>query len=200
MAKQKRAGRVPDHLRGKISLAVKPWNWLTKAQRLRKAANLLFISFEAEHEAYDKDHSYKTAIPDGSTIEMLIGFAVENLLKGLHATTRSNIENVKDLKELIIPGSRHELTPIAEALKEPPLSLKFSKEEYDILSVLEHVILWFGRYPSATSIDDLIPRDDNGFKKFYFTYPDDHFAALRLYDRLESALAERATKPPRGSN
>jgi hypothetical protein len=33
------------------------------------------------------------------------------------------------------------------------------------------------------------------FKKFYFTYPDDHFAALRLYDRLESALAERAPKP-----
>jgi hypothetical protein len=33
------------------------------------------------------------------------------------------------------------------------------------------------------------------FKKFYFTYPDEHFAALRLYDRLESTLAERAPKP-----
>ncbi len=196
MAKQNRAGKVPDHLRGEISLAVSPWNWLTKAQQLHRAANLLFINFEAEQEEYDKDPSYDAAIPDGSTVEMLIGFAVENLLKGLYVTTLSNVKDVKDLKELFIPGSRHELIPIAEALKEPPLSLFFSEEDQDILSVLEHVILWYGRYPSARNIDDTIPMGDGGlFKKFYFAYPDDHFAALRLYDRLESALAERALKP-----
>jgi hypothetical protein len=88
---------------------------------------LLFISFEAEKEEYDKDPSYDAAIPDGSTVEMLIGFAVENLLKSLYVTTRSNMENVKDLKALFIPGSRHDLISIAEVLKEPPLSLFFPK-------------------------------------------------------------------------
>jgi hypothetical protein len=61
------------------------------------AANLLFISFEAQQEEYDNDPSYDAAITDGSTVEMLIGFAVENLLKGLYVTTRNNVENVKDL-------------------------------------------------------------------------------------------------------
>lgn len=96
---------------------------------------------------------------------MLIGFAVESLLKGLYVTTRSNVQNIKDLGELFIPGSRHDLIAIAETLNEQPLSLSFSKEEHDILSVLEHVVLWYGRYPSARNIDHLIPMDDCGFFK-----------------------------------
>jgi len=99
------------------------------------------------------------------------------------------------LKQLSIPGNRHELSPIAEAIAKP-LGLTFSKDELDILSVLEHVILWFGRYPSARNIDDLTPMDATGtFKKFYFDYPNDHFSALGLYDRLEATLAGRALKP-----
>ncbi len=195
MAKQQRAGQVPDHLRSKISLAVSPWDWLNKARTLRKAANSLFIEFEADQAKYDENYSDDAAIPDGSTVEMLLGFAVENLLKGLYVTTVLSFTDIKDLKQLSIPGNRHELSPIAEAIAKP-LGLTFSKDELDILNVLEHVILWFGRYPSARNIDDLIPMDETGiFKKFYFNYPNDHYAALRLYDRLEETLEGRAPKP-----
>ena len=198
---KRRAGKIPDYLRSEISLRVSPWDWLTKARQLHRDANLLFAKFKVEQEEYDKALSYEAPIPDVSTVEMLIGFAVENLLKGLYVVNaKISVENVKELKTLRIPGSRHDLIPIAEALKDPPLSLGFSKDEQDILSALEHVVLWFGRYPSARDLDDLIPMDASGlFRKFSFTYPDDHFAALRLYDRLEAVLAGRAPKPrPKG--
>ncbi|MFZ3353177.1 MAG: hypothetical protein WA268_20195, partial [Xanthobacteraceae bacterium] len=101
-------------------------------------------------------------------------------------------EGVKDLSQLKLPGQRHELEPIADAIK-LKLQIEFSPGEVDLLHALEHVVLWYGRYPSARNIDGLIPAHETGyFKKFIFNYPDDHFATIRLYDRLETLLQKRA--------
>ncbi len=197
MPKPKRAGRVPDHFRGEISLRVAPWDWLSKARQLRRAADSLLIKFEEDHDRYHQEESYDAAIPDGTTVVMMLGFAVENLLKGLYVTTR-NTEKIKTLRQLEIPGTRHELLPLADELKKSPLSIDFSKGERDILSVLEHTILWSGRYPCAVDIDDLIPiGDDGAFRKFYFDYPKDYFLGVELYNRMEMLLACRAQEPPR---
>jgi hypothetical protein len=191
----KRAGKVPNHLRRRISLRVHPKDWLAKARQLRKAANLLFIDFENERaefaEEFEKEPDTDLPIPDDSVVTMLLGFAVENLLKGLYVSTLEHMEDVKDLSALNFPGQRHELEPIAHALK-PELQIEFSQEEVDLLHALEHVVLWYGRYPSARNIDDLIPAHETGyFKKFMFNYPDDHFASLKLYDRLETLLQRK---------
>ena len=71
---------------------------------------------------------------------MLLGFAVENLLKGLYVSTLEHMEDVKDLSALNFPGQRHELEPIAHALK-PELQIEFSQEEVDLLHALEHVAM-----------------------------------------------------------
>ncbi len=190
----KRAGKVPDHLRSKISLRVHPRDWLAKARQLKKAADLLFIKFDDEQvkfgEEFERDSS--ADLPDDGVVTMLLGLAVENLLKGLHVSALDTVENIKDLSELRFPGQRHELEPIAQALKDK-LPIEFSQDDFELLHVLEHVILWDGRYPSPRTIDDLIPTHETGlFKKFYFNYPDDHFAALKLYDRLEAILHKQA--------
>jgi hypothetical protein len=175
---------------------VRPRDWLAKARQLRKAADLLFIDFEDERgkfdEDFEEDPSIEKPFPDDSVVTMLLGFAVENLLKGLYVSTLEHAEGVKDLSELKFPGQRHELEPIAHAVK-PKLQIEFSREEVDLLHALEHVVLWYGRYPSARNIDDSIPTHvTGGFKKFTFNYPDDHFATLRLYDRLEAILHNQA--------
>jgi hypothetical protein len=193
---RKRAGKVPNHLRGKISLQVRPQDWLNKARQLKRAADLLFIKFEEERigfdEEFERDLSTKLPFPDDSVITMLLGFAVENLLKGLYVSTLKRVKGIKDLSELELPGQRHELEPIALAV-EPKLNIKFSQEQIHLLHALEHVVLWYGRYPSARNIDDLIPAHENGlFKKFMFNYPEDHFAALQLYQSLEAKLVVRA--------
>lgn len=82
----KPAGKVPDHLRSEISLRVHPQDWLAKARKLKKAADLLFRNFETEqvkfNEEFEKDCDADLPRPDDTVVTMLLGFAVENLLKG----------------------------------------------------------------------------------------------------------------------
>ena len=192
---RKRAGKVPDWLRPKIQLQVHPQHWLAKARELKKAADLLFEKFEIERIKYDeefeKDQDSTLPRPDDSVVNMLLGFAVENLLKGIYVSTLNNVDQIKDLSELNFPTRAHELELIANAVARK-LPLEFSRDEIELLQALEHMILWYGRYPSARNIDDLIPADETGwFKKFMFNYPNDHFATLKLYDRLETILCNR---------
>jgi hypothetical protein len=194
----KRAGKVPTWLRPKISLRVGPQDWLAKARQLKKAADLLFVEFENEQikhdEEFERDYDFGLPSPDDTAVNMLLGFAVENLLKGIYVTTLENVKDIKDLSDLKLPGGRHELEPIADALRSK-LKVEFSEHEIDLLHALEHMVLWAGRYPSARNIDDLIPADEmGGFKKFIFNYPDDHFATLELYERLETILRDRLMK------
>jgi hypothetical protein len=190
----KQTGRIPDHLREKISLGVSPDRWLAKARQLRKSSKLLFVEYEREHfdfdEKFERDPSITDGFPDDSVVVLLLGFAVENLLKGLFvAMTATVTGNVKSLKELEIPGAPHELEPVADAVGRL-LPMKFSDGERELLQVLEHYIRWWGRYPSATHIDNIFPTQDDGrFKKFMLHYPSDHFGIVALYDRLEGQLA-----------
>ncbi len=212
----KRASKAPDD----ISLQVHPQDWLAKARKLKKAADLLFINFETEQEKFDeefeKEHDFDLPRPDDTVVTMLLGFGVENLLKGLLVSTLEHVEGVKDLSELPAVLRRHELKPIACVVK-PELHIEFSQEELDLLDALTHVILWYGRYPSARNIDDLIPLywnplssptglapgdDAHGhyeFKKSSFDYPADYFATLKLYDRLETILQNQARNGPQPS-
>jgi hypothetical protein len=196
---RKRVGKVPEWLRPEIQLRVHPQHWLAKARELKKAADLLFEKFDEERIKYDeefeKDHDFTLPSPDDSVVNMLLGFAVENLLKGIYVSTLKNAEQIKDLSELNIPTRGHELEPIANAVA-LKLRIDFSQDEIGLLQALEHVILWYGRYPSARNIDDLIPAYETGyFRKFTFDYPKDHFATLKLYDRLETILFDRAGAP-----
>ena len=209
----KPAGKVPDHLRSEISLRVHPQDWLATARKLKKAADLLLINFETEqvkfNEEFEEDCDTDLPRPDDTVVTMLLGFAVENLLKGLLVSTLEHVEGVKDLSELPAELRRHELKPIACVVK-PQLHIEFSREELDLLDALTYVILWYGRYPSARNMDGLIPLywnplssptgfapgdDAHGhyhFKKFFFNYPADYLATLKLYDRLETILQNQA--------
>jgi hypothetical protein len=197
----KRKIRIPDHIREKLTLPVAPDRWLSKARQLRKSSNLLFVQYEQENfdfgEKFERDPSISDGFPDDSVVVLLLGFAVENLLKGLFVTaTGMQTGNVKGLKELKIPGEPHELEPVAEAVSKF-LNLEFSEVEKGLLQALEHYIRWWGRYPSATHIDNAIPMHEDGkFKKFMLRYPDDHFAIVALYDRLEKRLAALAGANP----
>jgi hypothetical protein len=192
---RKRTGKVPDWLRPEISLRVGPQDWLTKARQLRAAADLLIVTLDKEQakytEEFEKDCDTNWPRPDDSVVNLLLGFAIENLLKGVYVTTLANVPQIKDLSELKFPTTGHELEIFARHVGST-LPIEFSPDEVDLLHALERVILWYGRYPSARNIDDLIPADKTGkFRKFVFNYPADHLATLKLYDRLEIILQNR---------
>jgi hypothetical protein len=177
-----------------LSLNLTPWDWLKKAQLLRDASNQLFVRFEKDRLAYDErfeqNPSFDLVSPDDSVFIMLFGFAIENLLKGLYVGTLKNAKRPRTLNELGV--SRHGLAVIAKQV-EAALGEQFSESEMKLLTDLEQTIVWRGRYPSPVDADSLISTSsDTLFSAPSFRYPEHHFAASKLYDRLEALLIPRA--------
>jgi len=177
-----------------LSLSLTPWDWLKKAQLLRDASNQIFVRFEndqlAHDERFERELSFDLDAPDDSVLMMLFGFAIENLLKGLYVSTLKNAKRPRTLNELGV--SRHGLAVIAKKV-EAALGEQFSESEIKLLTDLEQTIVWRGRYPSPVDADRLISTSsDTLFSAPSFQYPEHHFAASKLYDRLEALLIPRA--------
>jgi hypothetical protein len=177
-----------------LSLSLTPWDWLKKAQLLRDASNQIFVRFEndqlAHDERFERELSFDLDAPDDSVLMMLFGFAIENLLKGLYVSTLKNAKRPRTLDELGV--SRHGLAVIAKKV-EAALGEQFSESEIKLLTDLEQTIVWRGRYPSPVDADRLISTSsDTLFSAPPFQYPEHHFAASKLYDRLEALLIPRA--------
>jgi len=179
----------------RFSLNVTPWDWLKKAQVLRNASNQLFVCFEKDRLAYDESFeqnpSFDLEPPDDSVLMMLFGFAIENLLKGLYVSTLTNAKRPRRVSELEV-SRRHEMADIAKKV-EVALGEQFSESEINLLTGLEHMIVWRGRYPSPVDTDRLVSTSSQTlFSEPSFRYPEDHFVAVKLYDRLETLLIRRA--------
>ena len=184
-------------LSARLSLRVAPYDWLEKARALRRASDHLFIRFEEEMHVYEEgyfDSSFELESPDGSALALLLGFAIENLLKGLYVSTLK-IANPRTLRELGV--FRHDLSIIAKEVA-GKLGEQLSTRDLDILAAVEQTIGWRGRYPSPTDADKLISSNDSSpFPAQMLRYRD----GCRLYDRLEALLIPRAPfgKPARSN-
>jgi hypothetical protein len=182
--------RLSEHM----SLSVTPFDWLEKAKALRRASDQLFTRFEEEKIAYDEEmeraFSFERDPPDASIFMMLLGFAIENLIKGLHVSTLSIVKSPRTIEELGV--STHRLTVISGKIAKV-LDEKYTKREIDILAGIEQSILWHGRYPSPVRADKLVSTSDYTlFSAPVFRYPEDHFDTCTLFDRLQSWLRNRA--------
>ena len=174
-------------LSARLSFSAAPYDWLEKARALRRASDHLFIRFEEERQVYEEgyfDSSFELAPPD-SALALLLGFAIENLLKGLYVSTQkiANPRRLGDLGRV----SRHELLDIAKEVA-GKLGEQLSTRDLDILAAVEQTIVWRGRYPTPTDVDKLISSNDSSmFSAQMLRYPD----GCRLYDRLEALLIPR---------
>jgi hypothetical protein len=165
-----------------------PYDWLEKARALRRASDHLFIRFEEERLAYEEGYfdSPEPVPPDSSALALLLGFAIENLLKGLYVSTQkiANPRKLSDLGRV----SRHDLLDIAKEVADK-LGEQLSTRDLDILAAVEQTIVWRGRYPTPTDVDKLISSNDSStFPAPMLRYRD----GCRLYDRLEALLIPRA--------
>src|ERR1700722_4926462 len=111
------AGRTKTEIRklsARLLFRAAPYDWLEKARALRRASDHLFIRFEEERLAYEEGYfdSPEPVPPDSSALALLLGFAIENLLKGLYVSTQkiANPRKLSDLGRV----SRHDLLDIAK--------------------------------------------------------------------------------------
>jgi len=138
--------------------AREPTEWALKAGSLSKAARLLrpeidgFLARVRRITLADAVHPGHDLPP---VFMMLMGFATENLLKGiLVARQPSRVGPVKLSKW---EGGGHDLVVLAKAAK-----VKLTRDEKRILLSLSVHAEWLGRYPCPLRHDDRLPRPTTG--------------------------------------
>jgi hypothetical protein len=141
-----------------------PVNWAYMATALQKASSLM-------------DWTRKRDITDWRYVpiyRMLIGFSLENLLKGI--LIAEGHEVMKNYKRL-----NHGLKQYAEKVSGIPITL----DERDILARLEPYVKWAGRYPRPKTSDEMV---SIGHSKRL------HDAELALGQKLYDYLRSRSTE------
>jgi len=165
------------------SAASDPRQWLSYARSLQFAADLLKPIFEKEHKT-PRPRSQKNNFPISVSqiYLMIVGFAVENYLKGIYVISFPEIIN----NDKLIKLNRHDLLQLMRELK-----FNVSKDEVDLIERLEEFVLWAGRYPIPAKFDRLIPKKHREGTKFDFivySLPADVDIASKLLKRLEERI------------
>ena len=143
--------------------AQRPSSWLSSAERLREAAEVIFAAeqhrekpyFEAYQEACETargqtDHSAEIRAdpPNYVPAQMLYAFAIENILKGIIvAKDPTKIRSEK------IAFDNHTLAGLAAEA-----GVDLAIQDPTILEALTELAVWAGRYPSAKKANDYTVR------------------------------------------
>ncbi|WP_411953579.1 hypothetical protein ACKXGF_09910 [Alkalibacillus sp. S2W] len=157
-----------------------PSEWLSFAEELMESAEVLWkqndgsIRFEAnfdEIEVFDSREVSGISRP----YFLLVGFAIENLLKGLivfddpTTITSGKIKRIKT----------HKITNLIKEIGE----INFSEEELEICKKIEEAIPYWGRYPIPLEAANITP--DIGIT------PEAREVIKVMYSRLASSLYQK---------
>jgi hypothetical protein len=179
-----------------------PHAWLSSAERLRAAAEVV-LQREAQQvepylEAYRKAEE-KLASGQGSTAaieadppnyppgELLFGYAIENVLKGLIV---ANDSTIPDKTKLANELASHKLVDLAAAAH-----FQISGDEATVLEALTTLTEWAGRYPVARRLDQhttIEPLDDVAQ---LMSFGRDHSTLRTLFERAVTELESKLKFP-----
>jgi hypothetical protein len=172
--------------RGYEAAASDPRQLESYALSLGAASEILLPKFKKELKSpKPSPHKNCHRINIGPTYLMLVGFAVENFLKGIYVI--SNPEIIKNDK--LIKLNRHDLLQLFNELH-----FETTIEEKDLIERLEEFILWIGRYPIPSKFERLVPkrhRENTKFDLLIYTIPSDPIIASKILDRLQNELSKQ---------
>lgn len=182
--------------------AQNPSSWLSWAERLSDAAELIFAGEVHKEVPYFRAHAAATnealakacAIPNGTGSaeiqcdppnylpgQMLCAFALENALKGLMIAHDPSLAGETKLNRVI---KNHDLLGLAEAA-----NFSIGGDERRVLKALTDLGEWAGRYPTATTLvghENVEPASDH---HVLLDYGADHVTVRRVLKRAIGSLA-----------
>ena len=165
---------------GNIKLEHYPTMWLTHAYELKRTEELIYMDIMRDWDKYHIERATKKYTPSpitpGKVHYLIIGFAIENLLKCL--VLNKHPEIIKDGEIRDNKFKTHNLYNIATKT----LGLEISEDEKFMLEFSTKAIVWYGRYPIPLKQDDTIAVVDTNRSKI-------HIAFHTLFNRL-STLAK----------
>lgn len=116
-----------------------PLTWLWSSENLEVSASILREKIDEYYSTHDNEHIGKDVI---RPYYMLVGFALECLLKGIIVAKGENI--IQNGKIKFVEGSsQHNLIKLADRA-----GITYSNGEENILKALTENIEWAGRYPT----------------------------------------------------
>lgn len=167
-----------------------PRLWVHSAQSLFLAASLLHEKVEefgnilqGKIECDEENRLSHPGLYVHQTFMLLIGLALENVIKGLCVKKEGAFDKNKKFK-----FTSHRLLDL---IKKTGISI--SKQENDLLERLEVFIYWAGKYPSPLNYKDLLPRTSSngkGWSPLTIMLGSDYDVASGLYERLASELLD----------
>lgn len=145
--------------------------WALQARGLLNSAYIIFEKSIKALEFINNNESPKEVVLPGSEYDkivndstsinhalFLIGFAIENLLKGLWIEQNNVTEKSLTPDKLPKEIKTHDLKDLVNKL-----NLNFSKLENDVLDTLTELIKWKGRYPIPLHVTDYTNSDSITF-------------------------------------
>lgn len=165
--------------KGNVKLEHYPTGWLSYAYELKRTEELIYMDILKDWDKHQIERTTKHYTPSPITPNkvhyLIIGFAIENLLKCIFLNRHPEI-----IKEGEIKDKRfitHDLLKIATQT----LKLEINENEKFMLEFSTKAILWYGRYP--------IPlKEEDNFGFLEINQSKMHLAFHTLFNRL-AALA-----------
>lgn len=165
-------------------------SWLDNSEKLKFSADIIQTKFrELVKPFFNRQGDYsneKEVIALWNSYFLIIGFAFENLIKGLSIEYNRLASSYQDIFNLY--WERHKKGHgISNIAKDNMFDL--TNDEFDLLEKLETYSIWAGRYP--------IPTNENKFIKekynlFYSTNDNDKIDSL--FDKIRNRLIEEWEK------
>lgn len=115
--------------------------WVYSASSLWTAANILLEK--------EKQRKHVSGIREPHLLRvsiMLVGFAIENLIKGVIAKEEGILKKTQEIQEIKEP--HHDLLRLFKKI-----SFSLSPDEEKVVSVVKEYVMWAGRYPIPKKAD-----------------------------------------------
>jgi len=176
--------RTPEELFATLfeRAAAEPLTWRLTAESLAQAARVLLPSIEEHMRATLAGEPLSGEPPLTGVYMLLIGLAVENLVKGLlvarHDGPTSDGKLAKDLKS-------HQLLDLLKRAR-----IRLDDDQSYLVQRLEAFVVWAGRYPVPGKLDDYLPRchESGGWGPLTGYYSSDPVRVDKLIALLVSEL------------
>jgi len=159
-----------------------PITWRLSAESLLRAARALEPIVEADRKALadptrdPPEESIRAGV--GSIHMMLIGMAIENLAKALFVAANPAL---RDPDRLARELQTHTLVEFLEQGQ-----LEMDEQDWFLCERLETFVVWAGRYPVPTKLENYLPRQHpaGGSSPLTFTSSEDRARIDRLVEQL----------------
>lgn len=147
-------GKIGKIHEGKIKLEHYPTSWLSHAYELKRTEELIYMDILKDWDKHQIEritkHFTQSTITPNKVHYLVIGLAIENLLKCLFLNNHPEIIKEGEIKDKRF--KTHNLLQIATQT----LMLEINEDEKFMLDFSTKAILWYGRYQIPLKEEDTI--------------------------------------------